>query len=349
MYELALGLKTSLIMRYSYFIFSIVSIVLSACSGNGIMQEDNEEDGPQFTTTSPVVHDPVMAKEDGMCYIYCTGNGITQLTSPDMKSWTVQKPVFDELPAWVTKELPPATIHIWAPDIYYKDNKWHLFYSVSVFGKNTSVIGHATATSLAKGDWSDRGMIVKSQPNRDMWNAIDPNVVEDNEGQAWLTFGSFWNGIMLVRLKDDLSGIAEPQEWHQIAHRHRTETLSPDDAGDGAIEAPFIFKKNGYYYLWTSTDYCCRGMESTYKVVVGRSQNIEGPYVDAEGVDMMNGGGTVVIEGDKQEWQAIGHCAVYSLNGEDVFLAHAYESEKGTPRLIVRKVSWDDGWPVVKW
>lgn len=349
MCELALDLKHKCIMRYLHIILSLVSVAMSSCVTNDKSQTSESNEAPLFTTTAPIVHDPVMAKEDGVYYIYCTGKGITQLTSSDMNSWTVQKPVFDTLPDWVTRELPPATLHIWAPDVYYKDNTWHLFYSVSVFAKNTSVIGHATATSLAKGDWKDRGMIVKSEPNRDMWNAIDPNIVEDNDGVMWMTFGSFWDGIMLVKMKGDLSGIAQPEEWHRIAHRHRTESLDPEDPGDGAIEAPFIMKKDGYYYLWASTDYCCRGMESTYKVVVGRSEKVTGPYLDADGTDMMQGGGKIVIEGNKTDWQAVGHCAAYNIDGKDIFIAHAYDTEKGVPHLIVRDIKWDNGWPVVGW
>ena len=336
-------------MKNTYNILLMMLAVLSACTRINSEQDESEDTTPQFTTTSPVVHDPVLAKEKSHYYIYSTGNGVASMNSSDMNSWTMGKPLFQELPEWVKRELPQATIHMWAPDIYYKDGMWHIYYSVSVFGKNTSVIGHATATSLAKGDWTDRGMVMKSVPNRDMWNAIDPNIVEDNNGQMWMTFGSFWDGIMLVKLKNDLSGVYEPQEWYRIAHRHRTGGLSADDPGDGAVEAPFIFKKNGYYYLFASTDYCCRGMESTYKVVVGRSENVMGPYWDADGVSMDNGGGTVVIEGDKVNWQAVGHCSVYTIEGRDIFIAHAYDTEKGTPRLVMRNIEWKNDWPIVKW
>ena len=83
----------------------------------------------------------------------------------------------------------------------------------------------------------------------------------------------------MVKLNPDLKSIAKPQEWHTIAKRRNT-VLS---AGSSAIEAPFIFKKNGYYYLFTSWDLCCKGKESTYKVVVGRAKKVTGPYEDKEG------------------------------------------------------------------
>jgi arabinan endo-1,5-alpha-L-arabinosidase len=85
-------------------------------------------------------------------------------------------------------------------------------------------------------------------------------------------------------------------------------------AGRNAIEAPFIYKRNGYYYLFVSWDYCCRGAKSNYRVVVGRSKKIDGPYLDRDGKDMLMGGGTLFLQGDKQEYEAAGHSASHSLD-----------------------------------
>ncbi len=76
---------------------------------------------------------------------------------------------------------------------------YYLYYSVSAFGKNTSCIGVATNTTLDPGDknykWVDHGKVIQSVPGRDLWNAIDPNVVLDESQQPWMVFGSFWSGI----------------------------------------------------------------------------------------------------------------------------------------------------------
>ena len=109
-------------------------------------------------------------------------------------------------------------------------------------------------------------------PNRDLWNAIDPNLIVDEAGTPWLTFGSFWEGLKLVKLDQSRTKIAEPQEWYTVAKRTRTQLMDDKDPGDAALEAPFIFKKDSTYYLFVSWDYCCRGEKSTYKVVVGRSK-----------------------------------------------------------------------------
>ena len=121
-------------------------------------------------------------------------------------------------------------------------------------------------------------------------------------------------------------------------------------AGKNAIEAPFIFKHGGYYYLFVSWDYCCRGAKSNYRVAVGRSKNIEGPYLDRIGRDMSLGGGTLFLEGDKQEWEATGHCAAYNIDGEDIFICHGYSATRnGAAFLIQRPITWtSDGWPELK-
>ena len=107
----------------------------------------------------------------------------------------------------------------------------------------------------------------------------------------------------MVKLSEDLKAIAQPQEWHTIARRERSFDLADANPGDAALEAPFIFKKGDWYYEFLSWDLCCRGENSTYKVVVGRSKSATGPYVDKNGIALNNGGGTLIIEGN-ENWYA---------------------------------------------
>ena len=68
--------------------------------------------------------------------------------------------------------------------------------------------------------------------------------------------------------------------------------------GNGAaIEAPFIIRKGRHYFLFVSFDQCCQGVDSTYKIMVGRSPNVTGPYVDFNGQRLTDGGGTLVLAG----------------------------------------------------
>jgi arabinan endo-1,5-alpha-L-arabinosidase len=293
------------------------------------------------------VHDPVLIKEKDTYYLFCTGKGIKSYSSEDLKNWKSEPAVFAEKPIWTDKVVPDFGNHIWAPDISYHNNQYYLYYSVSAFGKNTSAIGVATNVTLNSKDsnykWVDHGIVVQSSP-KDQWNAIDPNLVIDENNTPWLSFGSFWDGIQLVKLNPDLISIAQPQEWHAIAKRRNT-ALS---AGSSAIEAPFVFKKNGYYYLFTSWDLCCKGKESTYKVVVGRSKNVTGPYKDKEGNLLTDGGGTIVAKGN-ENYFGVGHNSAYTFDGKDYLFYHGYDAQQnGKPVLVVKEIQWDtDFWPTV--
>ncbi len=255
------------------------------------------------------VHDPVMAKEGDRYYVFSTGPGITIYTSVDLEHWRWVGRAFDGEPAWSRSVVPDFSGHLWAPDIFEKDGRYYLYYSVSAFGKNTSAMGVTVNETLDPDSpdyqWVDQGMVLRSVPHRDHWNAIDPAIVEDEDGTPWMSFGSFWEGIKLVKLDASLTRIAEPQEWHSLAKRPGDPTTDDADPGEGAIEAPYIFNKDGWYYLFVSFDLCCRGMESTYKIMVGRSKSVTGPYVDREGTPMLEGGGTLVLEGN-EDWVALG-------------------------------------------
>jgi arabinan endo-1,5-alpha-L-arabinosidase len=158
--------------------------------------------------------------------------------------------------------------------------------------------------------------------------------------------------MKLVRLDTGLNAPATPEIWYTIAARPRYWKLDERDAGDplnGAIEAPFIFRKNGWYFLFVSWDVCCRGLNSTYKVVVGRSRSITGPYLDRTGQDMRFGGGTLVVAGDSA-WAGVGHNAAYTLGDKDYLVFHGYARfDEGRPKLWIREIEWDgEGWPIVR-
>lgn len=319
------------------------------------------EVGAIFPTRQTPVHDPVMTRQDSVYYLFCTGFGISVWSSKDMKNWKKEKPVFEKAPEWAVAAIPGYRGHTWAPDISYHNGLYYLYYSVSAFGKNTSCIGLATNKTLdaASADfkWTDHGKIIQSVPGRDMWNAIDPNLVMDEKDTPWLVFGSFWNGMKMVKLRNDREAVAQPEEWYTVAARKRSFEIPDTSAGDAAIEAPFIFKKGKYYYLFVSFDYCCRGVNSTYKVVMGRSEKITGPYTDKNGVRMDKGGGSLLVEGDsavksgtgKGEWFGAGHNSVYTFDGKDYIIYHGYDAkDNGRSKLVIREMKWDAAeWPVM--
>ena len=307
--------------------------------------------GKAFQTDTLMTHDPVMAYEDGTYYLLSTGMGISWATSTDRKTWEVNRtPFIKNIPQWTRDSVPGFRSHVWAPDIIRKDGKWWLAYSCSTFGKNTSAIGLMSADRLS-GPWTDCGPIVCSREGRDNWNAIDPNFIVDEEGTAWMTWGSFWDGIQLARLDNSMHLATKPVTIARRLALRDTLNAEPNPtskhAGRNAIEAPFIMKHGGYYYLFVSWDYCCRGAKSNYRVAVGRSKHVAGPYLDRNGKDMSQGGGTLILEGDKKEYEAAGHCAAYHFPDGDIFICHGYSTKRdGAALLVQRKITWtSDGWP----
>jgi arabinan endo-1,5-alpha-L-arabinosidase len=326
---------------------NILFALLLLASGTGFSQIK-----PTVNDTFISVHDPVIIRQDGTYYIFCTGQGIAAFSSQDMKHWKQLKPVFDKAPQWAVDAVPSFKGHIWAPDISYHNGQFYLYYAVSAFGKNTSCIGLATNKTLDPSSknfkWVDHGKVIQSVPGRDMWNAIDPNLIMDENNTAWLVFGSFWNGMKLVKLDSELTAVAEPQEWYTVASRKRDFILPDSVAGDAAIEAPFIFHHGNYFYLFVSFDYCCRGEKSTYKMMVGRSEKVMGPYADKDGVPMNLGGGSTVLEGDKN-WHGVGHNAVANFNGTDYLIFHGYDAaDNGRSKLRIEKIGWFNDWPSVE-
>jgi arabinan endo-1,5-alpha-L-arabinosidase len=280
-------------------------------------------------------HDPSIIESEGQYFLFFTGRGVPTKRSTDLLNWQRTSPVFAQNPAWIAQQVPGAT-DLWAPDISYFGGAFHLYYSASTFGSNHSCIGHATRASLSTGSWQDHGSVVCSNANgaSDDWNAIDPNVALDEQGTPWLTFGSFWSGIKQIKLTDEGA---------------RADTMLRAVAGrpnGGAIEAPFVVRHCGEYFLFVSFDTCCKGADSTYRIMVGRARAIGGPFLDRAGMALTRGGGTQLLQG-AGSWRGPGHNAVLLTANGDYNVYHAYAASDGHSELRISELSWDDaGWPL---
>ncbi|WP_290943541.1 family 43 glycosylhydrolase [Fibrobacter sp.] len=262
------------------------ALCVSAVSAADWYAKDNLQPG----------HDPSMVRfEDGYA-LMSTNNNLQLWTSEDAYSWQNHKSTVSAIPQWAY-QYAPGTEGIWAPDIYYMNGEFRVYYCVSVFGKRSSAIGYTATTSIVPGTtgygWKDHGHVIHTVTS-DKYNAIDADVVRDTEGNYWMAFGSFGLGIQLIKL-DGKTGYqaSDDKTIYNIARR-------TSKASNGAEEGPSLIEHGGKYFLFTAWDICCQQgndiEKTTYKTAYGRADKVTGPYKDRSGADMATGGGTILME-----------------------------------------------------
>ncbi|CAN7421027.1 family 43 glycosylhydrolase [Pseudoduganella sp. LjRoot289] len=277
------------------------------------------------------VHDPFMLRDAGGTYwLYGTNN--TLASSTDRSTFTNAGSALNPIPAWTATYTKGGTL--WAPQVVYMNNKYYQYYSASTNGSQTSAIGLATATTPNSTTWADQGIVISSTPSQP-YNAIDPSVLKDQSGNWWMSFGSWWNGLYMMQL-DPATGKQSTTNTalYQLAKR-----------GNG-LEGSFLYYYNGYYYLFASVNVCCSGVGSTYHTIVGRSSAITGPYVDRGGVNMVNGGGTILVSAHANVNGPGGESLLTDTDGP-VMVYHYYDgNNNGAETLGINKVGFTaDGWP----
>ncbi|KAI8908761.1 putative Arabinan endo-1,5-alpha-L-arabinosidase [Powellomyces hirtus] len=286
------------------------------------------------------IYDPTMIySRDGSYLLYGTFVNLTVHRSLDRRNWVIDGPVFPNGTPWCdTYVAADKDKFIWAPDVHYQGGQYVLYYACSTMGSQYSAIFHATSPTGRSGTWTHRGVVVTSQRG-DRFNAIDPNLQVDGEGGWWLTFGSFWSGIKQIEL-DRKTGkpVVANNPVRDIAARH----VAPY-----AIEAPVIHKHGAHYLLFVSFDICCIGAGSTYRVMVGRSDSIHGPFVDRDGVRMLDGGGTQLLFTHGSINGPGGQSVMRDRNGKDLLVYH-YFSDDHQRMLGLNHLEYDaDGWPYI--
>jgi arabinan endo-1,5-alpha-L-arabinosidase len=277
-------------------------------------------------TGALVTHDPCMYKEGNTWWIMETSNtGIGVKYSGDGHAWTQGVSIFGGGLSW-WNTYNGNSKSVWAPDVHVWNGKAIVYYAVSTFGSQKSAIGLTTASSIAAGNWVDQGAVLTSAPG-DNFNAIDPNFSVDKSGQPWLTYGSFWTGIYTTRV--------DANTLKPFGTRYH---LAADSTG---IENAYIVTNGSYYYLFVSKGSCCAGANSTYHISYGRSTSMTGPYLDKNGVDMLNGGGTTLDAGGGR-FIAPGGESV--SNG--VMARHELDSQNGyNGVLFLNDLYFTNGWP----
>jgi arabinan endo-1,5-alpha-L-arabinosidase len=161
----------------------------------------------------------------------------------------------------------------------------------------------------------------------------------DADGKWYLAFGSFWDGIKMTAIEPGSGkALSDPPDIISLARRPEVK--------DDPIEASYVYPHGGWYYLFVSFDFCCRGTRSDYKIAVGRSRLITGPYADEKGAPMNAGGGTVILE-SYDDVHGPGHCSVLRDGDQDLLVHHMYDGRRGGASVLqIRPITWSpDDWP----
>ena len=266
----------------------------------------------------------------------------------------------------------------WAPCIFYHepDKTYYLYYSCSAYGTRNSFIGCAKSKTIDTG-WEDCGQLIHTRTgDGKKYNAIDPTVFRDANGRIWMIYGSFFGGIAIVELNPEnpaallrpgthgttiaCRGYEKVYEQDGFEGKQTTGVNGEKFTAYGIEGASIVYNpKTEYYYLFVSYD----RLAWTYHVRVGRSKNVEGPYLDfnarplvydqeRQGPETVNG--TKIIgpyrwKSDGAGWAATGHTTLfYAADGSLMFGSNC--KWQGNPGSFVglRKVFWSpDGWPML--
>lgn len=311
----------------------------------GCQQAEELSPTYQNPVFEPVMADPsIVRAEDGYFYVYGTEDNfgdergqplIPIVRSQDLIEWEYVGQALEEKPSWKDQG------YLWAPDIVYQNGRYLLYYAISLWGDPDPGIGIAVSDK-PEGAFEDQGKLFTSL-EIGVQNSIDPFFYE-HEGQNYLFWGSF-HGIYGVPLSDD--GLKVTGEKFQVA--------------GNAFEAPYIIEREGSFYFFASLGSCCQGFSSQYRVAVGRSESIEGPYLDKEGNDLLDSYGTLMIEGQPLDAEGTvfvgpGHNAIVTDDaGTDWLVYHAINKDKpylplGATRrpLMIDPIIWEDGWPTIE-
>ncbi|MCW3091801.1 MAG: arabinan endo,5-alpha-L-arabinosidase [Ferruginibacter sp.] len=357
------------------------------------------------------VHDPTVEKSGEYYYMYQTDASYGNATdghghypyrrSKDLVTWEFMGTAFAAVPAWVKDSLNnkrarmspslPAiqnpSYGCWAPCIRKVGTKYRLYYAVVVtdpiVGSDYNVswserafIGLAESDDLASNVWTDKGMVVCSEPDGvktytrnggNDWdayfkfNAIDPSFIVTPAGEHWLIYGSWHSGIAALKLNPTTGKPDKLQTIDDYGVRIAGRGNSSTNRWQ-ALEAPEIIynETTGYYYLFLAYD----ELSVAYNTRVARSRNITGPYVGIDGANVTVGAECwpMIMHpyafNNHTGWVGISHCAIFqNPDTKEWFYASQGRLPKDVPGINVsnavmmghvRSIQWtEDGWPVV--
>ncbi len=275
-------------------------------------------------TGAPYIHDPsTLAECDGKYYTFGTGGG--GLISDD--GW-----------AWHGGAVRPGGGA--APDVMKIGDRYLIIYGATGGGLGGGHNGriltmwNKTLDPKSPDFRFSKPVEVCSSDGLEDQDAIDPCLFLDpNTGRLWVTYGTYFGSIRLIEL--------DPMTGRRVAGNKERDIAIDCEATD-------LIYRDGWYYLLGTHGTCCDGPNSTYNIVVGRSRNVEGPYLDNMGRDMLHGGGRMVVAAGDRKYGPGHFGRTIVAKGVEVMSCH-FEADldrSGRSVLGILPLLWHNGWPV---
>ncbi len=297
------------------------------------------------------IHDPSTIVKDGNTYwTFGTGGGannfpINALYSTDLVNWKRgPSPIpANTYPAWINNKVPGFDGNFWAPDVIEMNGKFYLYYSAfSATSGMRSAIGVMVTNSLNNPNWQDLGMVVSTVDegnlNGQPVNAIDAGLYRDAQNNVWMVYGSHYAGIFVRQINPNTGLLMNTTRYPVVGNNYAWHEFE-------AAQVKYI---NGYYYMFVNLGECCQGNQSDYYIVTGRSASPTGPFLDKNGKNLWNYGGSTVLISDGN-YIGSGHFGYFYNNGQHLASIHYYDGTTSTgwpARLDLLQMTFSNGWPV---
>jgi len=297
------------------------------------------------------IHDPSTILKDGDTYwTFGTGGGaatlpINALYSKDLINWQRgSSPIRPNTrPSWISSKVPGFDGNFWAPDLIQMNGKYYLYYSAfSSTSGMRSAIGVMVTNSLNNPNWTDLGMVVSTVDEGTLGgqpvNAIDAGLYRDAQNNVWMVYGSHYAGIFVRQINPSTGKLLNSTRYPVVGDSYRWHEFE-------AAQVQYI---NGYYYMFVNLGECCQGSNSDYYIVTGRSTSPTGPFLDKNGVNLWNYGGSNVLMSDGR-YIGPGHFGYLNNNGQNLASIHYYDGNTSTgwpARLDLLQMTFSNGWPV---
>ena len=264
--------------------------------------------------------DPDIIYHNGYYYMYVTGDHYPVYRSADLAKWEYVGLALPEVSWNIDKR------YMWAPDVEYINGKFYMAVTMGEAGFGIAVADKPEGPFVCAGDMPF------------LTQTIDGHIFVDDDGRIYLYYTSWCNGraygIWGVEMDSDC--LTPKWETEKLIFTPTEDWEKTMNMG-AIVEAPYMLKKDGIYYLvYSGSNY-----QADYAVGYATSSSPLEGFVKSENNPILRG---------TADTRCTGHCSIITTPaGKMVMVYHVHNSPSGVqPRHVaidpVRFVKTADGY-----